>query len=171
MPKQATQVVLSDKEKEGLTKLTKGHKTEKQKILRSQIILYAAQGYSNAKIARELNINIDTARLWRDRWVVLQGIDLEKLSVEERLEDVPRPGKPPRITEEQMCKIAGLACEAPIVSGRPISQWTGKEIADEIKTRGIVEQISARHASRLIKKRVEATFIPLLVNKGDRSTA
>jgi transposase len=153
MPKQATQVVLSEKEKEELTKLTKGHKTEKQKVLRSQIILYAAQGYSNAKIARELNINIDTARLWRDRWVGLQGVELEKLSVEDRLEDVQRPGKPPRITEEERCKIAALACEAPILSGRPISQWTGKEIADEMETRGIVKQISPRHASRLIKKR------------------
>jgi putative transposase len=153
MSKQATQVVLSEKEKEELIKITKGHKSEKQKVLRSHIILYAAEGYSNMKIARELNINIDTARLWRDRWVVLQGVELEKLSVEERLEDVPRPGRPPRITEEQMCKIAALACEAPILSGRPISQWTGQEIADEVKTRGIVEEISARHASRLIKKR------------------
>jgi transposase len=153
MPKQATQVVLSEKEKEELTKLTKGHKTEKQKVLRSQIILYAAQGYSNAKIARELNMNIDTARLWRDRWVGLQGVELEKLSAEDRLEDVQRPGKPPRITEEERCKIAALACEAPILSGRPMSQWTGKEIADEMKTRGIVKQISPRHASRLLKKR------------------
>lgn len=153
MPKQATPVILSEKEKEELTKLTKGHKIEKQKVLRSRIILYAAQGFSNAKIARELNVNIDTARLWRDRWVGLQGVEVEKLSVEERLEDVPRPGKPPRITEEERCKIAALACEAPILSGRPISQWTGKEIADEMKTRGIVEQISPRHASRLIKKR------------------
>lgn len=153
MSKQATQVLLSEKEKEELIKIIKGHKSEKQKVLRSQIILYAAAGYSNTKIARELNINIDTARLWRDRWVGLQGVELEKLSVEERLEDVPRTGRPPRITEEQMCKIAALACEAPIVSGRPISQWTGQEIADEVKTRGIVGQISARHASRLIKKK------------------
>jgi transposase len=144
---------LNEKEKEELTKLTQGHKSEKQKVLRSQIILYAAQEYSNAKIARELNINIDTARLWRDRWVALQEIELDKLSVEDRLEDVQRPGKPPIITEEERCKIAALACEAPLLSGRPISQWTGKEIADEIKTRGIVKQISPRHASRLIKKR------------------
>jgi putative transposase len=37
-------------------------------------------------------------------------------------------------------------------SGRPISQWTGQEIADELKARGIVEQLSARHASYLLKK-------------------
>lgn len=37
-------------------------------------------------------------------------------------------------------------------AGRPISQWTGREIADELVARGIVEQISPRHASYLLKK-------------------
>jgi putative transposase len=45
-----------------------------------------------------------------------------------------------------------LACEAPEKTGRPISQWTGREIADELMARGIVENISARHATRLLKK-------------------
>src|SRR2546429_6584594 len=139
MPKEATKVPLSEKEREELTKITKRHKSEKQQVLRSQIVLYAAQGYSNAKIARELAINVDTARLWRDRWVGLQGIDLEKLSAEERLEDAPRPGKPSRITEEQRCQMAVLACEAPSKSGRPISQWTRREIAEELEAQGIVE--------------------------------
>ncbi len=95
---------------------------------------------------------LDTARLWRDRWVELQGIDLETLSIAERLQDAPRPGAPARITSEQRCQIAALACEAPVKSGRPISQWTGREIADELKKRGIIEQISPRHAAYLLKK-------------------
>ena len=103
MPKLATKVVLSEKEKEELTKITKRHKSEKQKVLRANIILYAEKGLSNAKISRELNVNVDTVRLWRDRWVGFQGIELEKLSAEDRLEDVPRPGKPSSITEEQRC--------------------------------------------------------------------
>jgi putative transposase len=152
MPKPATKVVLSEKEQEELSKITKRHKSEQQQVLRSQIVLYAAQGYSNAKIARELNINVDTARLWRDRWVGLQETDLETLSVAERLKDAPRPGKTPRITEEQKCKMAVIACEAPSKSGRPISQWTGAEIANEVKAQGIIEQISPRHAARLLKK-------------------
>jgi putative transposase len=152
MPKQATKVVLSEKEKEELTKITRRHKSEQQKVLRSQIILYASLGYSNAKIARELAINVDTARLWRDRWIGLQGIELEELSAEERLEDAPRPGKPSSLTEEQRCQMATLACEAPSKSGRPISQWTGREIADELKARGIVKEISPRYAAHLLKK-------------------
>jgi hypothetical protein len=45
-----------------------------------------------------------------------------------------------------------LACEAPEKAGRPISQWTGREIADEMVKREIVESISPRHAARLLKK-------------------
>jgi hypothetical protein len=74
------------------------------------------------------------------------------MSVEERLEDLPRPGAPARITADQRCQIEALACEQPEKAGRPISHWTGREIADEIIKRGIMEQISARHAGRLLKR-------------------
>jgi len=121
-------------------------------VLRARIVLLAAQGFSNAHIARELGIQVDTVRLWRDRWVGLQGIDLSTLSVAERLQDAPRPGVKPKFSVEQRCQMAALACEAPAQAGRPISQWSGREIADELKARGIVEHISPRHAARLLKK-------------------
>ena len=152
MPKRATKVVLSEKEQETLTRISRRYRSEQQVAQRARIILAAAQGQSNVQIAREVAINVDTARLWRDRWVGLQGIDLETLSISERLQDAPRPGKKPQITMEQRCQMAALACEAPAKAGRPISQWTGREIADEMRARGIVEQISPRHAARLLKK-------------------
>ncbi len=77
---------------------------------------------------------------------------MEDLPVADRLSDAPRPGTPVRITDEQVAKIVALACEPPADSRRPISQWTGREIADEIKHRGIVDQISPRHAARLLKR-------------------
>ncbi len=121
-------------------------------MLRARIILAAAQGHSNAQIAREVDIHVDTARLWRDRWVGLQGIDLDTLSVTERLHDAPRPGAPLQITVEQRSQMAALACAAPSEAGRPISQWTGRESAEEVIRRGLVQQISPRHAARLLKK-------------------
>lgn len=154
MPKRATPVKLSEKEQEALEQIAKRHRSEQQQVLRARIVLAAAQGHTNGQIARDLAINVDTARLWRDRWVGLQGIDLKTLSIAERLQDAPRPGSPPKITAEQRCQIAALACEAPMKAGRPISQWTGREIAEEVKARGIVEQISPRHASYLLKKGV-----------------
>jgi putative transposase len=152
MPKRASKVVLSEKEQEALMRITRRPRSEQRQVLRARIVLAAAQGHSNAQIARDLDINVDTVRLWRDRWVGLQGIDLETLSVIERLQDAPRPGAPLQITLEQRCQMAAVACEAPMKTGRPISQWTGREIADEMMARGIVKQISPRHAGRLLKK-------------------
>jgi putative transposase len=152
MSKRATQVILNEKEGEELERITHRHRSEQQQVLRARIVLAAAEGRSNAQIGRDLAVNVDTVRLWRDRWVGLQGIGLETLRVVERLQDAPRPGAPARITAEQRCQIAALACEAPSRAGRPISQWTGREIADELKVRGILEQISPRHASYLLKK-------------------
>ncbi|HEY4385772.1 MAG TPA: helix-turn-helix domain-containing protein [Ktedonobacteraceae bacterium] len=80
------------------------------------------------------------------------GVDLETLSVAERLQDAPRPGVTPKFTTEQRCQMVALACEGPAKAGCPISQWTGREIADELKVRGIVGQISPRHTARLLKK-------------------
>jgi putative transposase len=64
--------------------------------------------------------------------------------VAERLQDAPRPGTPPKFTEERHCQMAAFACEAPMKAGRPINQWTGREIAEELVKRDIVEQISPR---------------------------
>lgn len=145
-------IELTDAERQGLEELVRRHSTPQQIALRAQIILATAEGYNNAQIARQLSVSIDMVRLWRERWLVLQPASLEDLPVVDRLSDAPRPGRPRRITDEQVCQIMELACEAPERSGRPISQWTGREIADEIKGRGIVDQISDRHASRLLKR-------------------
>ena len=131
MPKRATLIVLSEKEQEGLLQITKRHRSEQQVVQRARIVLAAAQGQTNVQIASELGINVDTVRLWRDRWVGLQGIDLETLSLTERLQDAPRPGVKPKFTTDQRCQMAALACEAPAQAGRPISQWTGREKASE----------------------------------------
>jgi Homeodomain-like domain-containing protein len=77
MPKRATLIVLNEKEQEGLLQITKRHRSEQQVVLRARIVLAAAQGHTNVQIARELEINVDTVRLWRDRWAGLQGIDLD----------------------------------------------------------------------------------------------
>jgi putative transposase len=91
-------------------------------------------------------------RLWRQRWLLTAPVPLSELSVEERLTAAPRPGRPAQIPATAVCQIVALACEAPATSGRPISQWSSREIADEVKQRGIVETISPRHAARLLKR-------------------
>ncbi len=135
-----------------LEALARAYQTPQQVALRARIVLAAADGENNAQIARRLGIEADTARLWRRRWLGLGAIPLAELSVAERLEDAPRPGGPCRITAEQVCRLTALACEAPAASDRPISQWSGRELADEAVKRGIVDRLSPRHAGRLLKR-------------------
>jgi putative transposase len=145
-------VELTEDQRDALQRLIRRHSTPQQIALRAQLILDAAEDRSNLAIARARHVSLETVRLWRDRWMLFQSIPLSELSLEERLRDAPRSGKRPRITPEQICAIAAMACEAPSQSGRPISHWTHREIADEIVKRGIVEHISPRHAARILKK-------------------
>jgi putative transposase len=148
----ATEVNLTEEEQTGLEQLVRRHNIGQQIALRARIILAAEQGQTNSAIATNLKISLNTAQRWRNRWVKAQTISYDDLSIEERLQDGPRPGAPARITADQRCKIEALACEKPENSERPISQWTGREIADEVIKRKIVENISSRHAARLLKR-------------------
>ena len=149
----ATEVILNEEEKTALEQLVRRHNVGQQIALRGRIILSAGKGQTNSAIARELKVSINTAQRWRNRFAKAQNISYTDLSLEERLLDGPRPGAPARITADQRCKIESMACETPENSERPISQWTGREIADEVMKRKIVEDISARHAARLLKRR------------------
>lgn len=146
------QIELDETVRQELEKLAGRHTTGQQKAQRARIILKAAEGKNNAEIAGEIQQGIPMVRRWRRRWQELAPIRWDDLSTEERLEDLPRPGAPSHLTADQICQMEQLACEAPERAGRPISQWTGREIADEMVERGIVESISPRHAARLLKK-------------------
>lgn len=160
-------VELSETEQHALQQLVRRHHVRQQIALRAGIVLAAAEGQGNAAIARTLHTTLDTVRLWRRRWVDLQPMALKDLTVEERLEDLPRPGSPARLTPEQVCQITALACEQPEESARPITHWTSRELADEIIRREIVTTISPRHAARLLKRcRPQAAFSARVVNAG-----
>lgn len=163
------EIKLTDRVRQGLEKLMRRHNTPQQIALRGRIILAASDGQNNTQIAKKLEIAVATARFWRNRWLLLEPISLDDLSIEERLEDLPRPGAPAEITAEQRCRIEAMACEDPEDSGRPISHWTSQEIADEIVKRGIVDSISPRHAARLLKRgRSQTASRPILADKGSR---
>jgi putative transposase len=148
-PKPAV-LTLNEQEQEALEVLVRKHSTPQQIAQRGRMILLAAEGKNNEQIARELGACADTVRTWRMRWLRWQQISLEDFSMIERLSDTPRPGRPPEITSEQFCQLIAFACEQP--KERPITHWTGREIAEEVMQRGIITSISPRHASRLLKR-------------------
>jgi transposase len=130
-----------------LKKLVRSGRTEQRLVMRARIILMAAKGYKNHKIAQELAICQDTVRKWRKRWLAANG---KEDCVKERLQDAVRSGAPSTFTPEQLTHLFAIACEPPEDSGRPISQWTHRELADEMQKRGIVSSISERHVGRIL---------------------
>ena len=126
-------IELTDTERQALGSVARRHSTPQQIALRARIILAADAGQNNTQIARQEGVGVDMVRLWRRRWRELEPTKSEDLSVFDRLSDRPRPGAPRRITAEQVCQMMAMACEAPEASGRPISQWTGREIASTLR--------------------------------------
>jgi transposase len=158
-------VVLSERERAELERLVRAFTTGQQLALRARIVLAAGDGLNNLQIARELGVDDETPGHWRGRWLQFRDVPLDDLSVAARLADAPREGAPAKFTPEQVCQIIAMACEKPANSGRPISQWSHRELADEIVRRGIVESISPRHAGRLLKRsRPQAASDPILAD-------
>jgi putative transposase len=140
-------VHLKESEKEELQRLINGHSTPQQIAIRASIIILAEQGYNHRSIGRELNISRKMARLWRERWLCGREKDI---AVIDCLRDAERSGAPATFELEQILHLFSIACENPEESGRPISHWTARELADEMIKRGIVESISPRHVGRLL---------------------
>ena len=162
-------VVLSEREGAELERLVRAFTTGQQLALRARIVLTAGDGLNNLQIARELGVDDETPGHWRGRWLQFQDVPLEELSVAKRLADAPKCGAPAKFTPEQVCQIIALACEKPADSNRPISQWSHRELADEIVQRNIVESISPRHAGRLLKRsRPQAASDPVLADASRR---
>ena len=158
---QASPIHLSPLQQGLLQRLVKRTTSEQRLVKRGHIILEAAGGTSNTKIAQHQQVDYETVRRWRDRWHAaesrLQAIEaagkpkLLSQAIEVLLTDEQRPGAPATFTFEQFMQIMALACETPEAAERPVSTWTPRELADEAVKRGIVPKISSRTVERFLK--------------------
>jgi putative transposase len=159
------EVPVTDAERHELLALVRAKKTEQRTALRARIVLALADGENAPAVARRLSTTRKTVRLWRAYWLERAGG-----RVEQRLADAERSGAPASISAEQWCKILALACEPPEHSGRPITHWTARELADEAIRQGIVETISPRHVGRFLKSdRCQTAPEPVLAQSKARA--
>src|SRR5579875_1593885 len=100
MPSAAVPVTLTAAERKTLKKRVRGAKTPCRDRLRAQIVLAAARDHGNARIAADLGISADTARKWRGRFAA-RGL--------EGLEDLPRSGRPRKISEADRAAVVAVA--------------------------------------------------------------
>jgi putative transposase len=160
-PKLAT-IELTERQTALLQRIIRRHCAPQRLVRRAQVILLAADGLPNAHIARRLDWDRNQVSTWRCRWLAAadllcaaeaadQNDKQLLLTIEGQLADQPRPGAPPKFSAEEVVQIVALSCEPPADSGRPISHWSERELADEAQKRGIVETISARSVGRFLK--------------------
>ena len=124
-------ITVTDTQRNALQTLVNKSSEEHALVTRAQIILKADQGHSTRAIARHLHLSEDCVCHWKQRRRDCARNGLGETNVRAWLADAPRSGGPPTITAEQWCQIMALACSDPKQSGRPISQWTLREIAEE----------------------------------------
>jgi transposase len=138
----AVPVMLSAGERRTLNKRVRGAKTPHRDRLRAQIVLAAARGHPNARIAAGLGISVDTVRKWRGRFAA-RGLD--------GLRDRPRPGRPRRISAADRAAVVALACQLPAATGVPLAHWTGPELAAELTARELASSpVSASSVRRIL---------------------
>src|SRR5258707_7033385 len=86
---QARPIHLSPLQHDLLQRLVKRTTSEQRLVKRGHIILEAAAGTSNTKIAQHQQVDYETVRRWRDRWH----------TAEPRLQAIEAAGKPKLLSQ------------------------------------------------------------------------
>src|SRR5579859_4472106 len=137
----AVPVTLTAAERTMLDRRARGAKTSHRDRLRAQIVLASARGRDNARIAADLRVTVDTVRKWRGRFAG-RGLD--------GLADLPRCGRPRRISELTRAAVVALACQLPAATGVPLSRWTGPELLAEVTRAGTDCALSVSSVLRIL---------------------
>jgi transposase len=139
----AVPVTLTAAERTTLKERAGGATTAYRDRLRALIVLAAARGRDNARIAADLRVAVDTVRKWRGRFAArgLAG-----------LADLPRCGRPRRISELTRAAVVALACQLPAATGVPLSRWTGPELLAELTRAGVDRELSASSVLRILSE-------------------
>jgi len=91
----APKIALTDEERTVLERWSRGRSTPARLVLRSRIVLLAAEGKMNQKIAPRLRTALKTVSLWRRRFAEQRIAGIEK--------DAPRGGRPR--TSKRMARV------------------------------------------------------------------
>lgn len=126
-------VNLSDEERCELKALLKAGSTEQRLARRIEIILAAAEGLKNDEIARRCSSNINTVRLWRNRWLE-QGL--------EGLQDTPGRGRKKIYIDDKEAEILAATLSRP----EHWTHWSARRLAKELGvSKSTVNRVWKRH--------------------------
>jgi putative transposase len=175
----AAKVIITERQQQMLQSLAFSRCCPQGLAHRAEIILLAFEGLNNEAIAHKLQCERHGVGIWRKRWqrsfrqlTVIECLEKSpalREAIAGVLGDLPRAGCGGKFTAEQIAQIIAVACEPPEKSGRPVTHWTPRELADEVIQRGIVPSISVRHVGRFLKDGgTSAAQEPLLAQRQSR---
>lgn len=167
------EIALSEQQQNILEEIVRCRHSPQYEVDRARIVLEASLGLRNRHIAQNLRLDRETVAVWRKRWAdaseQMEQIESEqdfRKFVHSVLADAPRSGCPATFSPEEICQIIAVACELPEESQRPISEWTPRELTEEVLKRSIVPKISVRSVGRFLKSgRYSAAQISLLAQQ------
>lgn len=142
-------VLLTSNQREKLEKISRNGSAPTKKILHAQVLLMCDEGtqalrkWTDEEISSALNIHRNSVGRIRKRFLA-QGIE-PSLNRRDRI----TPPNPPKINGEQEAQLIALCCSTP-PSGR--SHWSLRLLTSELKTRGIVTEISHETVRKHLKK-------------------
>jgi transposase len=141
MARIAKKVILSASEKAELTSILKKGMHKSRKITRARALLLLDMGKSRLEIQSELGI--DSNHYYRIKKRYFAG------GLSHALEELPRSGQPPLLTERLEAQITSIACsEAPA----GYSRWTLSLINEKIVELNYIEAISNESIRKVLKK-------------------
>ena len=125
---------ISDNERRELERRVRAHRTSQRMVRRCRIVLMAADGIANRRIASAVGMSENQVGVWRRRFEKdrLKGLD-----------DLPRSGRPRVYGHDDRLKIV-----ATVTSERPEfdSQWSHRVLAEYLDDLGI----SASQVGRIL---------------------
>jgi len=133
-------IEMNPSQQQRLRHLIRAGTTAQQLVLRARIVLLAASGWTNPKIAARVGVCVDTVRKWRHRWWMQPGTA--------SLGDAKRSGRPPSFTPVQVAAVKALACQPPEASDLPLSRWSCTDLAAQIVADGIAASVSTSTVRR-----------------------
>lgn len=147
---------LGVEEFEVLIRLRNSTRAEQRLVQRAGIILEAAAGGTAEEIGRRVGVCTKSVYKWIARYGQRREAE-PKAGVCGWLADAERVGAPGRIEPLVWVDLLALVTSEPRDSGRPITHWTHRELADELVLTGRVESIAHTSVGRFL---AEGQFKP-----------